>query len=173
MKKVITLIFLIVLVLSFSNSAAGQKADFTGTWKLDMSKIPETGNFPLLLQITINIKEDSVLTERLYDIGDGQKYPFKENVTLDGKESLMTVYEMPRKSMAKWSENDTTVTLVSTTTATGSTGTQVDFTSVETWSVDKVNNILTISFKNNSPAGEMSGAFVLIKSGQINQTDGV
>ena len=85
----------------------------------------------------------------------------------------MTVYEMPRKSMAKWSENDTTVTLVSTTTATGSTGTQVDFTSVETWSVDKVNNILTISFKNNSPAGEMSGAFVLIKSGQINQTDGV
>ena len=173
MKKVISIVFLFALVITFSNSAAGQKADLIGTWKLDRSKIPVTGNFPLLVQIAINIKEDSLLTERIYELGDGQQIPFKENVTLDGKESLMTVYEMPRKSMAKWSENDAIVTLESTTTATGSNGIQEDYKSIETWSVDKVNNILTISFKNNSPAGEMSGAFVLIKSGQINQTDGV
>jgi hypothetical protein len=167
MKKVISLIFSFVLVLIFSGSVAGQKADFTGTWKLDRSKIPVTGNFPVLVQITINIKGDSVLTERLYETGDGQQYPFSENVTLDGKECMITVYEMPRKSKAKWSEQDMTLTLESTTTANGSTGPE-DYKSIETWAVDEVNKILTISFKNSSPAGESGGAFIFNKSGQIN-----
>lgn len=165
MKKVISLIFSFVLVLTFSSSVAGQKADFTGTWKIDKSKIPVTVNFPVLTQITINIKGDSLLTERFYDTGDGQEYPFDENLTLDGKECMIIIYDMPRKSKANWLEKDVVLTLESTTTATGSNGPQ-DYRSIETWAVDKVNKILTISFKNNSPAGESSGAFILNKSEQ-------
>lgn len=167
MKKVISAITLAVLVIIFSNPVYGQKADFSGTWKIDRSKIPATGNFPVLVQINIIIKGDSLLTTRLYDTGDGQQYPFNENLTLDGKECLMTIYEMPRKSKANWLEKDVILTHEATTTAYGSNG-PVDFKSVETWAVDNINNILTISFKNNSYAGEMTGAFIFNKSDIVN-----
>jgi hypothetical protein len=167
MKKIISAISLSVLVLIFSNYVTGQKADFTGTWKLDSTKIPVTGNFPVMTQITINIKGDSLLTKRLYDTGDGQEYPFDENLTLDGKECTMIIYEMPRKSKANWMEKDVVLTLESTTTANGSNG-PADFKSVETWTVDNINNILTISFKNNSYAGEVTGAFIFNKSAIVN-----
>lgn len=167
MKKVISSIILSLLVLIFADSVAGQKADFAGTWKLDMSKVPLTGNFPILMQININIKGDSLLTERFYNTGDGQVYPFKENLTLDGKEYTLTIYEMPRKSVANWLEKDVTLIHESTTTANGSNG-PVDFKSTETWKVDNVNNVLTISFRNISYAGEMTGDFIFNKSVGVN-----
>jgi hypothetical protein len=163
MKKVISAIILSLLVLILADPAAGQKADFTGTWKLDVSKIPVTGNFPVMVQININIVGDSLFTERFYDTGDGQVYPFEENLTLDGKEYLTTVYEMPRKSAANWLEKDVSLVVESTTTANGSDG-PLDFKSTETWKVDNVNNILTISFTNNSYAGEMTGDLIYNKA---------
>jgi len=167
MKKVISAIVLSLLVLIVPDSAAGQKADFTGKWKLDMSKVPLTGNFPILNQININIEGDSLLTERFYNTGDGQEYPFEENLTLDGKEYTMTVYEMPRKSVVNWLEKEVSIIHESTTTANGSNG-PMDFKSTETWKVDNVNNVLTISFKNISYAGEMTGDFVFNKFVEVN-----
>jgi len=167
MKKFISAIILSVLVLLFTVTVSGQKADFNGTWKIDISKIPVTGNFPVLVKITINIKGDSLLTERFYNTGDGQEYPFKENMTLDGKESALIVYEMPRKSKATWKEKDVILIHESTTTANGSNG-PVDFKSEETWSVDNVTNILTISFKNFTMAGESTGSFLFNKSVEAN-----
>jgi hypothetical protein len=167
MKKAISPISTLVLLFIFSSSAFSQKADFTGTWKLDKSKMPVTGTFPILTQIQINIKGDSLLTERFYDTGDGQEYPFVENLTLDGKESMITIYEMPRKSKANWIEKDVSLTLESTTTANGANGPS-DFKSTETWKVDNANNILTISFKNNSESGELEGDFIFNKSVTVN-----
>lgn len=167
MKKIISAIILSFLVLLFSNSASGQKADFSGTWKIDISKIPVTGNFPVLVKITINIKGDSLLTERFYNTGDGQEYPFKENLTLDGKESAITVYEMPRKAKVTWKEKDVILIHQATTTANGSNG-PVDFISTETWSVDNVTNILTISFINKAMEGESTGSFIFNKSVEAN-----
>ena len=167
MKKFISAIIFSLVVLIFSDSAAGQKADFTGTWKLDMTKMPATGNYPVLARININIKVDSLLTERFYNTGDGQEYPFNENLTLDGKEHMITIYEMPRKSIASWKEKDVILVIQSTTTANGSNG-PVDFKSTETWTVDSVNNILTISFRNTSNEGELTGAFIFNKSDKVN-----
>ena len=163
MNKIISSVILSVLVLLISNSVTGQKSDFNGTWKLDLSKIPATGNFPVLTKIIINIKGDSLITERFYNTGDGQVYPFDENLTLDGKENLITVYEMPRKSKATWKEKDIVLIHEATTTANGSNG-PVDFKSTETWKVDSVNNILTISFKNNIFTEELTGSFIFNKS---------
>jgi hypothetical protein len=167
MKKIISIVLSILLVLIFSDSAAGQKADFTGTWKLDMTKVPVTRNFPVLTRINVIIKEDSLLTERFYNTGDGQEYPFTEKLTLDGNEHMITIYEMPRKSIASWKEKDVILVLQSTTTANGSNG-PVDFKSTETWTVDNVNNILTISFRNTSYEGELTGAFIFNKSDKAN-----
>jgi len=163
MKKIISFIIISLFVLSFSNTVAGQKANLMGSWKLDTSKMPTTGGFPILVQINISIKGDSLFTERVYDTGDGQQYPFTENLTMDGKENLINIYEMPRKSKATWSEKDGNLIFESTTSANGS-----DFKTIETWSVDLVNNILTISFKNNSYDGEVTGAFIFNKTGLNN-----
>jgi len=167
MKKAISRILVSVLFLSFPIFLSGQKPDFNGTWKIDISKIPVTGNFPVLVKITINIKGDSLLTERFYNTGDGQEYPFKENLTLDGKENTITVYEMPRKSKAAWKEKDVALIHEATTTANGSDG-PIDFKSTETWTVDSANNILTISFSNHFREAESTGAFVFNKAVEAN-----
>lgn len=162
MRKFISSVILSVAVLLFSNSVTGQNPVFNGTWKLDMSKVPVTGNFPVLTKIIINIKGDSLITERFYDIGDGQAYRFDENLTLDGKEIMHTVYEMARRSKATWKEKDVVIVHEATTTANGSNG-PVDFKSTETWSVNSENNILTISFKNKVFTDESTGTFTFNK----------
>lgn len=163
MRKFISLVILSVLVLLFSNFVTGQNPVFNGAWKLDMSKVPVTGNFPVLTKIIINIKGDSLITERFYDTGDGQVYHFNENLTLVGKEIMLTVYEMARKSKATWKEKDVVIIHEATTTANGSNG-PVDFKSTETWSVNSDNNILTISFKNKVFTDELTGTFTFNKA---------
>ena len=163
MKNIKFLIFLLMLTISTSFIVSGQKADFSGTWNLNQAKSTVLEGLPTLIKITINIKGDSLLTERIYQGGDGQEYPFNEKVTLDGKESTMTIYEMPRKLKAVLSEQDGSLFFESTTTINGENGSE-DFTSKETWIVDKPNNSLTMNFKNIISAGESSGVFIFNKA---------
>ncbi len=118
---------------------------------------------PVLVRIDVQIKGDSLLTERYYDTGDGQVYPFTENLTLDGKEYNITIYDMPRKSKASLSDVDGSVIVESTITFNGN-GSSEDFISQETWKADSVNKILTISFKNKISGGETEGAFIFNKA---------
>ena len=106
MKRIASFIFLISLFMAVTVTANGQKSDFQGTWKLDRTKSTLPANLPTLIGITISIKGDSLLTERVYDSMDGQEYPFTENLTLDGKESGITIYDMPRKTKAVLADQD-------------------------------------------------------------------
>lgn len=145
----------------FSIQVSAQKADFNGTWKLDASKstLPQ---FPVILvKIDVTVKGDSLFTERFYDTGDGQIYPFTENITLDNKEYLITIYDMPRKTKAEWSENG--LSLESTIVINGNSGPE-DFTTKETWNADAEGKTLSINFKNSTSAGEESGVFFFNKS---------
>jgi hypothetical protein len=163
MKKITFIISLISFALAFSIPSAGQKADFIGIWKLDRGQSTLAEYSPTLVRIDIRINADSLLTERYYDTGDGQEYPFTENVTLDGKEYEITIYDMPRKAKATWSDQDGIVNFESKTTFNGENG-QDDFVAKETWKIDKANNTLTISFKNSTSAGEATGLFLLKKA---------
>jgi len=165
MKRISFFIFLIVLSIITSLTAAGQKSGFSGTWKLDRVKSVLTEYSPALTKITVNIKGDSLLTERFYEAGDGQVYPFNENLSLDGTECKITIYDMPRKTKALWSEQENSVNLESTTTFYGSNGLE-DFVSKETWKIDKDNNSLTIAFINKFTAGESVGHFLFNKEAQ-------
>ncbi len=161
MKKYL---FLVVAVIFMTGSfVSAQKEDYNGVWKLvrEKSVIPEY--FPVLVKITVAIKGDSLLTERVYDTGDGSEYPFTENVTLDGKEYQFNIYSMPRKSKAILNESDSLVNFESATTYEGSSGPD-DLVSKESWKVDKANNTFTISFKNKSAMGDNEGSFFLMKS---------
>lgn len=161
MKRTIFSLVFIFLLMTSSSVAQVQKGDFSGTWKLDRTKTTATTEWPVLIKIHIDIKGDTLLTERVYDTGDGQEYPFTEKLSLDNKEYSMIIYEMPRKIKAGWSDQDA-LNFESATTFNGSAGTE-DFISKETWKVDKASGILTISFNNKISAGEFTGAFVFNK----------
>ncbi len=163
MKRTATLMLLMVLAISISSRVSAQKPDFDGTWKLDRTKSTLVEYTPVLTRIEIRIKGDSLLTERYYDTGDGQEYPFKENVTLDGKEYSIVIYDMPRKSKASWSEQEGSLVFESTVTINGDNGTQ-DFVTKESWKVDKTTNTFTISYKNKMGSTDSEGTFVLNKS---------
>jgi hypothetical protein len=161
MKKTTLMFTLMAFVIAFSIQVSGQKADFDGSWKLDESKstLPQ---FPVILvKIDVTIKGDSLFTERFYDTGDGQIYPFTENLTLDNKEYLITIYDMPRKAKAAWSEGG--LSLESSIVINGDSGPD-NFISKETWSADSANKTLSINFKNSTSAGEESGVFFFNKA---------
>jgi hypothetical protein len=160
MKRIMLIITSIVFTIAVSIQSSAQKADYNGTWKLDMTKSTLPEYTPVLVRIDVQIKGDSLLTERHYDTGDGQIYPFTENLTLDGKEYNITIYEMPRKSKSSWVEQDGSVVFESTTTANGSE----DFVSKEAWKADASNKTLVISFKNSMSGQEATGLFFLNKA---------
>lgn len=160
MKRTALIIFTMAFAIVSSIQSSAQKADFNGNWKLDMTKSTLAEYTPVLVGINVQIKGDSLLTERHYDTGDGQIYPFTENLTLDGKEYSITIYEMPRKSKASWAEQDGSVIVESNTTANGSE----DFISKETWKADAANKTLVINFKNSMAGQEVTGLFFLNKA---------
>jgi hypothetical protein len=160
MKRIALIIFTMAFAIVFTIQLSAQKADFNGTWKIDMTKSTLAEYTPVLVGINVQIKGDSLLTERQYDTGDGQIYPFTENLTLDGKEYNITIYEMPRKSKASFSQQDGSVVVESITTANGSE----DFVSKETWKADAANKTLVINFKNSMSGQEATGMFFLNKA---------
>jgi hypothetical protein len=155
MKKLLFFTLLMAFAIILSNGLYGQKTEFNGTWKLDVTKSILPDYTPVLARIEVNIVGDSLLTERFYDTGDGQEYPFTENLTLDGKEYNIFIYDMPRKSKASWSDQDG-LKIESTTSPIDG-----DFISVETWKVDAEAKTLTISFKNSMAGNEGTGTFFL------------
>jgi hypothetical protein len=154
---------LTAFTIASAMETSAQKPDFNGTWKIDRTKSTLMEYTPVLTRIDIKINGDSLLTQRYYDTGNGEEYPFTENVTLDGKEYSITIYEMPRKTKALWSEQDSTLILESTVTITGDSGTS-DFISKESWKIDKTNNIFTISYKNKMAGNDSEGAFIYNKT---------
>lgn len=161
MKRLAASIFLITLIIACSGMAFGQKSNFEGTWNIDRdnSKLPE--NLPTMSKITISFKGDSLLTERVYDGDGGQEMPFTENMSLDGKECKITIYEMPRTSKAIISEKGDSLNIESVTTVNGG---QTDFISKETWKLDKATNTLAINFVNKLGDEEGNGVFIFKKA---------
>ena len=162
MKKTISSLVYVFLIIASTSVAQGQKGDFSGMWKLYRTKSNAQTDWPVLVRIRIDFKGDTLLTERFYDTGDGQEYPFTEKLSLDNKEYSMIIYDMPRKIKASFSDQETLLNFESTTTFNGSAGAE-DFISKETWKVDKAAGVLTIGFNNKLTAGEFTGAFVFTK----------
>lgn len=163
MKKLAIFALLAIFAAGVSTEATAQKTDFNGKWKIDYGKSVLPEYTPALTSININVKGDSLLTERFYDTGDGQVYPFIENLTLDGKEYKIIIYDMPRKSKALWSEAEVAIIVESVTTTNDYSGPQ-DFISKETWKVDAKNKALVISFSNSMGGNATEGQFFLTRT---------
>ena len=142
--------------MAVSGSAADKKSSFSGEWKLDREKTVLENARLFMSKITFILKNDSLYTTRVYENENGEQYPFNENLTLDGKESSITVYDMPRKAKATWSEQDGSLVIETTTTYSGNSG-EVNIVSKETWKVDENAALLTAEFIIKTAQGESKG----------------
>lgn len=158
MKTKTILIILSLLIFLPSFNAIAQKADFSGEWKLDKEKTVLADNQLFLSRITIQLKSDSLLTTRVYENGNGEEYPFEENLSLDGKECKVVIYEMPRTSTATHSDTDGAIMISSTTTFNGNNG-EEDMTAKETWKPENDGQLLTLQFTNKMSGNESTGTY--------------
>jgi hypothetical protein len=156
MKTKTIFLLLILITITFSYSALGQGNSFSGEWKLNKEKTVLAENQLFLSGVKILIRNDTLFTTRTYEDMNGGEYPFDENLSFDGKENKITIYDMPRTSKASKSETDGTLIIESTTTFNGQYGAE-DLIAKETWKVDNEGNTLTIDFTNKTPEGEITG----------------
>jgi hypothetical protein len=155
MKTKATFLLIILFTVTFSISASGQGANFSGEWKLNKEKTLMVDNQLFLSGLTINLKSDSLFTTRVYENANGDQYPFEENLSLDGKDCKLVIYDMPRTSKASKSSPAGSINIESTTTFTTDNG-QENLIAKETWKVDNDGQLI-ISFTNKMSAGETSG----------------
>jgi hypothetical protein len=135
-----------------------QKSDFSGEWKLNKEKSVLADNQLFLSGITIQLRSDSLLTTRVYENGNGEQYPFQENISLDGKDCKIVIFDMPRTSTATVSNADKSIMIASTTTINGDNG-PVDMNAKETWKVDSEGKMLTLDFTNKMSENETIGKY--------------
>ena len=165
MKKLFTSVIVSLLFLE-AVPAFGQKPDFTGNWLMDKTKSTVVTDQPTMFKLQVKMTADSLLTLRIYERGDGQEYPFNENLGLDRREVNIIIYDMPRKSRAGINESDGTLAFESLTVFNTDSGT-ADFKSKEVWKIDREKKILTIEFKNNMGGNETNGSWVYSKVAQL------
>jgi hypothetical protein len=155
-KSILTILFLAIFLPSFNMIA--QKPDISGEWKLNKEKTVLADNQLFLSRITIQLKSDSLLTTRVYENGNGEEYPFDENLSLDGKECKLVIYEMPRTSIATRSDTDGSIKIESKTTFNGSNG-EEDMTAKESWKLESDGQMLTLEFTNKMSGNESTGTY--------------
>lgn len=155
-KPFIALIILLLILTASTISA--QKADLSGEWKLNKEKSVIADNQLFLTSITIKIKPDSLFTTRVYENGNGEQYPFDENLSLDGKECKLVIYDMPRTSTATRSDSDGSIKISSATTFNGNNG-EENMTAKETWKMDNEGQTLTLEFTNAMSGNEFTGTY--------------
>ena len=159
-----TCFILILLSVFVANAFAGNKNDsLSGVWKLNVEKTPPANNRIFLSKISFKLKNDSLFTIRTYENNNGETYPFDENLTLDGKEYKIVVYDLPRKARAYRSKDDGALIIESTTTFNGNSG-EEDFNLIEAWKAAENGTVLTVNFAAKSSAGDTKGSYLFVKS---------
>jgi hypothetical protein len=158
--KTRSLFLIIVLILFFPSVLLSQKSDFSGSWKLDRNKSSVDGNSLFLAHITIKLKPDTLLTTRVYENGNGEQFPFDENISLDGRDCKIVIYDMPRTSSAVYSPKDGTIAIASKTTINGGAE---DMIAKELWKIDESGKLLTLEFVNTTSGNDVTGKYTFEK----------
>jgi hypothetical protein len=156
MKTRTILVLLILSVLIPSFSVYSQNTGLNGEWKINKEKSVIPDNQLYLSGVKIQIKNDTLYTTRTYSSPDGQEYPFDENLSLDGKEAKITIYDMPRSSKAIKSAADGSIAIESSTTFQGNSG-EENLIAKETWKVDSEGKMVVIEFTNKMSGVETTG----------------
>lgn len=152
-------LFSFTILLFFSSVTYGQNAPFSGVWKLNREKSVFDPNQLYMSGITIILRADSLLTTRVYAAGDGQEYPFEENLRLDGKDCKIAIYDMPRTAKALFSAAKDSIKIESVTTFYGNNGEQ-NLNIKETFFIDNGGETLTILYSNSIAGSLTTGRYI-------------
>lgn len=101
----------LMLLLSFSNKP--DKANFSGSWKLNEGK-SELGQFANFAPRTIKVTQtaDSITISKTAPSMNGDELTTTETLSYDGKDTKSTVYgTSTRTASAKWSDDGQTLTI--------------------------------------------------------------
>ena len=105
MPKKLSIPVLFLFLLSFTSIGPRGKVNFSGEWKLDREKTDLSDSPLYLSKIKISQEKDIMQTTRTYSNQNGEQYPFDEEITVDGEEREIAIYEMKRRTSAEWSED--------------------------------------------------------------------
>ncbi len=147
---------LFALAALWATAPAQAKPNFSGEWKLNVSK-SEFGPLPAPISRTDKIKHEDpalkITTTQANQQGEGT---FELNYTTDGKESVNEIRGNTMKSTSKW-DGDTLV--IDTKANFGGN----DLTLSDKWSLSGDGKVLTINRHIASPMGEVDQKVVLEK----------
>ncbi len=144
----------ILAVLALAALPALAKPNFSGDWKLNLSK-SSFGQMPAPTSMTNKIThDDPKLTSHVKQSGERGDFEFDSSYTTDGKECSNDMFGNPMKSTLKW-DGDTLVI-----DAKGTFGDN-DFTMQDKWTLSDDGKTLTIVrlFKSSMGEGEQTLIF--------------
>jgi hypothetical protein len=144
-RKLLSITFLLALPLV--TVVAQQKPDFSGTWKLNVSK-SDYGVLPGPTSRTdvITHKEPSI-SNHVTSESDQGKLDYTLTYSTDGKETTNTVGERVAKSTAKWEGNNL---IINSKLKVG----DADIDVVATWVLSADGKTLTLNVHLSSAMGE-------------------
>jgi len=163
-------IIMAILLVPFTSNAQGSKANFAGTWAFNAEKSnlgqPPQGQPPQGQRMGgfgggdfVAKQEANLLTvERTRTNQSGESVKTTSNYTLDGEESINTTGRGESKSVATWSADGKSLTIVTTRTFERD-GQTTEMKSSEVWSLTDA-KILSIVTTMNTPNGERKTTMV-------------
>lgn len=151
LKFMVTMLVMILFLANTSTFAQAGKANFSGTWAFNEAKsTPSEGGFRMgasLMVITQDGNNLSVENTRKNQDGEDVKSTYK--YTLDGKESVNTVFgNNTRKSVATWSADGMSLNFAHTMNFERDGQTQ-EFKSTETWKINQTDKTLSVETAMN------------------------
>ena len=153
-RTAILIVFFLALTIGVSRAA--EKVDLSGDWTMDRDKTELSDNQIYLAAIKVTHKGDSLFTARTYENEYREQYPFDENLTLDGKEYKITIYEMPRTTTANWTDDGNAVQIISKVLFYGDSG-EVELEITEKWTLQEEGNLLCNDFTSKTPGDVRTG----------------
>ena len=150
------LLLILGLVLALSAVPAFAKPNFTGDWKLNISK-SDFGGMPSPNSLTNKVThDDPKLKVAVKQSGDMGEFEMESNYTTDGKECTNEVFGSPFTSVVKW-DGDTLLI-----DSKGKMGDN-DFSISDKWSLSADGKTLTINRNFKSGMGDAVQKMVLEK----------
>ncbi len=174
MKKNVTMqilsfaVLFAFLCMPIALNAQGSKANFAGKWALnatksDMGQAPQGGGQRMGGGGDFTATQDANLlsVERTRTGQDGQATTTTTKYTLDGKVSVNTTGRGESKSIATWSADGKSLTIVTTRTFERD-GQSTEMKTTEVWSLTGP-TALSVASTMNTPSGERKTTMVYDK----------
>ena len=149
-------VFPIVTLLALAALPALAKPNFSGNWKLNVSK-SSFGQMPAPDSATYKIAhDDPKLKSSVKQSGQMGEMEFESNYTTDGKESTNEMFGQPIKSTVKWDGDALVID------STGKFGDN-EFSMHAKWTLSEDGKTLTVAQTFKSAMGEGEQKLVLDK----------